>query len=293
MELQQLKYFKAVAETGKISDAAESLFMSAPALSTSVSRLEKELGFTLFDRTNNKIMLNQQGKIFLKHVNQVFSSLDAAMHEIQQSLIHQGEHISIACVNTAMWVNMITAFTSEFPQFTLSCATTTCKDLSAGRLSPRHSFLLASEYDVPGSYANELDSIHLFDTYPTVLLHKNHPLSKMETIHLRQLADEKIFMPTTGYPLNNRLEQLFALYNLPIPTDNAYSLMARQQMVAQNLGVAFFAGYPDYYSLPELCSVRLEDPLGPWSTRLYWRKNKFLTKNELAFRDFIAAFYGV
>ena len=66
MELQQLKYFKAVAEVGKISDAAESLFISAPALSTSISRLEKELGVQLFDRTNNKISLNIQGQIFLK-----------------------------------------------------------------------------------------------------------------------------------------------------------------------------------------------------------------------------------
>ena len=43
MELIQLKYFKTVAQTGKISDAAQALFISAPALSTSISRLEKEL----------------------------------------------------------------------------------------------------------------------------------------------------------------------------------------------------------------------------------------------------------
>ena len=74
MELQQLKYFKAVAEIGKISDAAESLFISAPALSTSISRLEKELGFTLFDRTNNKIVLNQQGRLFSRKAKQALFS---------------------------------------------------------------------------------------------------------------------------------------------------------------------------------------------------------------------------
>ena len=73
MELQQLKYFKTVAETGKISDAAQMLFVSAPALSTSISRLEKELGVQLFDRTNNRIILNQQGQILLRYVNQIFS----------------------------------------------------------------------------------------------------------------------------------------------------------------------------------------------------------------------------
>ena len=48
-----------MAETGKISDAAQKLFISAPALSTSISRLEKELGIRLFDRTNNRIILSK------------------------------------------------------------------------------------------------------------------------------------------------------------------------------------------------------------------------------------------
>lgn len=45
MDIQQLKYFKAVAQHGKISAAADELFLSATALSTSISRLEKEVGF--------------------------------------------------------------------------------------------------------------------------------------------------------------------------------------------------------------------------------------------------------
>ena len=78
MELQQLKYFKVVAEKGKISDAAQALFLSTPALSTSISRLEKELGVQLFDRTNNRIILNRQGQIFLRYVNEVLADLDGA-----------------------------------------------------------------------------------------------------------------------------------------------------------------------------------------------------------------------
>ena len=62
MELQQLKYFKTVAEVGKISEAAQAMFVSAPALSASISRLEKELGMPLFERTNNSIKLNSKGR---------------------------------------------------------------------------------------------------------------------------------------------------------------------------------------------------------------------------------------
>ena len=89
LELQQLKYFKAVADIGKISEAAEALFISAPALSTSISRLEKELGVQLFDRTNSRITLNAQGLILLRHVNQISDTLEDAKQELQQSLLQQ------------------------------------------------------------------------------------------------------------------------------------------------------------------------------------------------------------
>ena len=63
MELLQLKYFKCVAEASSLKTAAESLFISPPALSASISRLERELGVKLFDRTNRSITLNKQENI--------------------------------------------------------------------------------------------------------------------------------------------------------------------------------------------------------------------------------------
>ena len=63
MELTQLKYFKAVAEAGKLAKASEQLYVSVSALSSSVSQLEKELGVALFDREGNRLTLNRQGKL--------------------------------------------------------------------------------------------------------------------------------------------------------------------------------------------------------------------------------------
>lgn len=54
MEFIQLKYFKEVALTGSVSKAAENLHMTQPALSRSITRLEKELGAPLFDRRNRR-----------------------------------------------------------------------------------------------------------------------------------------------------------------------------------------------------------------------------------------------
>jgi len=162
MELQQLKYYQTVAHIGKISEAAEALFLSAPALSTSISRLEKELGMPLFDRTNNRIVLNAQGQIFLKYVNQVFASLDSARQELRQSVLYHGPHLSLASINSLMWVNLIAAFTSEHSQFTLSSSTLSISKLAENGLSPQHNFLLAYDCEIPSAYKEKLSSAFLF-----------------------------------------------------------------------------------------------------------------------------------
>ena len=292
MELQQLKYFKTVAEIGKISEAAEALFISAPALSTSISRLEKELGVQLFDRTNNRIILNTQGEIFLRHTNHIFEALSDAKKELQESLLQEGPHLSIVSVNTAMWVNLITAFLSENPQYTLSNATVSIPQLTERGLHTPHSFLLAYESDIPPFLADELDSIFLFQTSPVVAIHKDHPLAGEEKLDVRMLAKEKLFLPLQGFPLYMRLEQLFALYDLPFPAENTYSLVIRLKMVSENQGITFISdSVTQVIPSPNIRYIPLVTPYEPWNARLYWRKDHPLTEYEITLRDFCQHFY--
>ena len=58
MTLQQLKYVTTVAQTGTISDAAKKLFISQPSLTKAVRELEKEMGITIFERTNRGIVIS-------------------------------------------------------------------------------------------------------------------------------------------------------------------------------------------------------------------------------------------
>ncbi len=279
MELQQLKYFKTVAEIGKISEAAEALFISAPALSTSISRLEKELGVQLFDRGNNRITLNAQGEIFLRHVSSVFDTLENAKKELRESLLQQGPHISLLSVNTAMWVNLITAFLSEYPQYTLSNSSIAPAQLEQHGLHAPHSFLLAYESDISPFLADELDSIFLFQTSPVVAIHKDHPLAKEEELDVRMLTGEKLFLPLPGFPLYMRLEKLFALYHLPFPEENNYYLVIRLKMVSQNQGITFLSGSATQaIPSPNIRYIPLYTPDEPWNARRYWRKDRPLTE---------------
>ena len=71
MTLQQLKYLIEVAETGSITTAAQRLFISQPSLSKSIAELEKEMGITIFNRSNRGVYLSQEGTRFLSYARQI------------------------------------------------------------------------------------------------------------------------------------------------------------------------------------------------------------------------------
>ena len=276
---------------GKISDAAQALFISAPALSTSISRLEKELGVQLFDRTNNKIILNQQGQIFLRYVNQIFTNLDCAKTELRQSVMHQGQHVSIASVASTQWVDMITAFSQEYPHFSLLCTSVNRMELANSGLSAQHSFLLASEDDIPVFYADKLESSFLFEDHPVVMVHPDHPVAQKESVDLHSLLNETIFLPMKDYPLYDHLVKLFEDCAIPFPAGNAYSHLATQQMVAKGLGVAFATQRTAQTPSLSVKYIPIKNGYQPWVSRLYWRKNHTFTKDELIFKEFIENYY--
>ena len=75
MLLSQLNYFRVVARHEHISHAAEELRVAQPALSATISKIEKELGVPLFNRTGRNIELNDAGRRLLDHADYMFDKL--------------------------------------------------------------------------------------------------------------------------------------------------------------------------------------------------------------------------
>lgn len=84
MELQQLIYFKVAAECENLSRAAEKLYISQPALSRVIQRLEADLGTELFERQGKSIRLNSYGKIALSHTNEILQSIENLRQAMEQ-----------------------------------------------------------------------------------------------------------------------------------------------------------------------------------------------------------------
>ncbi len=100
MDTATLKYFIAVAQTQHMSKAAQKLNITQPSLSTSIRRLETDIGYQLFDRTGRGIQLNEYGKIFLEGVMAAENIMSSCLNEMQELKNSSVSFVRIACSNS-------------------------------------------------------------------------------------------------------------------------------------------------------------------------------------------------
>ena len=83
MDFHQLYYFKAIAESKTMSEAADKLHISQPSLSRALRQIEEETGVQLFDRKGRTLVLNDAGKIALRCANTALNALDRVSLEVE------------------------------------------------------------------------------------------------------------------------------------------------------------------------------------------------------------------
>ncbi len=84
MELHQLRYFVAVAETGNFTRAAKRCFVSQPSLSQQIQKLEDELGHPLFDRLGRRAELTPAGRAFVTRARRILIDVDDAARAVRE-----------------------------------------------------------------------------------------------------------------------------------------------------------------------------------------------------------------
>ena len=84
MELRHLRYFVAVAEELNFSRAAGRMYLSQPALSQQIRKLEQELGVALFHRTNNLVALTEAGLTLLEGARRVLVLVEQTSREARE-----------------------------------------------------------------------------------------------------------------------------------------------------------------------------------------------------------------
>lgn len=119
MELTQLRHFVAVARTENITRAAQELFITQPALSRTILRLEHELGTPLFDRCGGRLTLNNKGRVFLGFVKPALDSLDEGVRAIADESDSR-EIVIHNYLSADMFKSIAERCQAEFPNMTFS-----------------------------------------------------------------------------------------------------------------------------------------------------------------------------
>lgn len=98
--LSQYRIFFEVAKAGSISKAAKLLYISQPAISKSILRLEESLEIILFVRSSKGVSLTPEGKIFYEHLQEAFAAIEAGENRLLKIKQYHIGKISIGTSNT-------------------------------------------------------------------------------------------------------------------------------------------------------------------------------------------------
>ena len=115
MELLQLRYFYESACTESITKTAVHHMVPPSSVSLSIKRLEQELGCSLFDRTGNRIRLNDQGRTLQKALETVFRTLDATVESLQTPRAQTGDIYLLVRSERQFLLDCISSFRRKHP----------------------------------------------------------------------------------------------------------------------------------------------------------------------------------
>lgn len=121
MDIMHLKYFKVVAEYENMTRATADLHVAQSAVSKVIKGLEEYFGVKLFDRVGKNIVLNENGKILLKHTEHILNSVDSAKQELADynNRVDEGTVHILMRVFPAFLPELISGFWEKYPKIKL------------------------------------------------------------------------------------------------------------------------------------------------------------------------------
>lgn len=196
MTLQQLKYVTTIANIGSISEAAKRLFVSQPSLTKAIKELEKEMGITIFDRTNKGITVSKEGERFLGYARQVLEQA-ALLEEQYKSQSGGKKHFSVSTQHYSFAVNAFVELLkgAEIDQYDVSLRETQTYEIidDVAHMKSEIGLLYYNDFNRPVLekliHTNELTFTELFTAHPHIFIGKTHPLAHKEVVSMDELEE--------------------------------------------------------------------------------------------------------
>lgn len=214
MEIQQLEYFKVVAETEHMTQAAEMLNISQPALSKSISNIEQEIGVPLFDRQGRSIVLNRYGKLFLESVNNILEEFDKAKQEINGLVMPGYGEVALGFIHT-LGMEVVPELMAHIPEKypNMKFSLTQASSLNLLSLLEEGGIDLCLSQRIE-SKTVDIEWIELYKEELFVIVPEDHRFAGRDSICLQEIEDEPFVSIKKGNKLRHIVDQLLEEANV-------------------------------------------------------------------------------
>ncbi|MEH6580130.1 MAG: LysR family transcriptional regulator [Amphritea sp.] len=258
MDFNQVRYFLALADTLNFTRAAEKCYVSQPALTQAIRRLEDELGGTLIHRNGRHTELSELGKLLRGH----FEKIDHARHMVRATAkaVTSGEiaelHIGIMCtIGPRVLTQLLNNFQLEHPMVSL-----VLHDVTPNSIPEK---LISGEIDgafcaLHGPAHPQLRYFNLFEEAMVVAFPSGHNFADMSAVSLREIAAQR-YIDRELCEFRHEFLEYFKDENLQLEV--AFRSQREdwiQSMIRDGVGISVIPRFSLLY--PELDHRPIKDP---------------------------------
>src|SRR5262245_39040048 len=286
MELHQLRYFVAVAETGSFTKAALRCGVAQPSLSQQIQRLATQLRHSMFDELGRKVLLTEAGKELLGRATTILAAVDEAERALRDGLDPTQGHLALGAIPTVapyLLPPVLSAFVRRYPDV----HTTVQENFTEHLLTA----LLAGELDLAIlalPVRDERLQTEVLRTDPLfVVLPRRHRLAAKRKIRLSELAEERFILLSEMHCLGGQVASFCRQQSFAPPVScRTAQLSTVQQMIERGLGVSLL---PALAREADQSSRRVYRPLdGPPLVRTLaavWHRQRYLSPTTRLFLE--------
>jgi len=238
MEMHQLKYFLAVAETGSFSRAAKRCNVSQPSLSQQIIKLEQQVGQPLFDRTGRRVILTQAGQLLLEHARTILMTVENATRQLKSAGQESRVGLSVGVIPTIapyLLPKVIGSFLKSHPNLELTIQEDYTERLIAG--------LCEGKLDIAIAALPINDDQIVVETLGTdallLALPQGHRLTRKRRIKTDDVRDERFVLISEMHCLGEQVMSFCRQHEFqPSVVCRSAQISTVQAMVALGQGIS-------------------------------------------------------
>ena len=207
MNLQQLYYFRKLAEVQHYTEAAKALYITQPSLSDSIASLEHELSVSLFQKKGRGVQLTKYGQEFYEYVNQALGILEHGIAAVREKSDSVTGTIDIGCIPTLLGdflPNALDLYHEKCPQVSFNIFHEKSIPVAEGVSSGTYDIGLCSMVE------NKDDLVFVPITYQelVVIVRNDHPLAVHDSIELTALKGYMLSTYRDTIPIGKTISKI-------------------------------------------------------------------------------------